>query len=32
MLIVTSIATYTNHDGEVLATNTDTIIYQELEP
>jgi acyl dehydratase len=31
MLIVTSIATYTNHEGEILATNTDTIIYQELE-
>ena len=28
MLVVTSVATYTNHDGEKLARNTETIIYQ----
>jgi acyl dehydratase len=28
MLVVTSVATYTNQDGEVLARNTETIIYQ----
>jgi len=30
MLIVTSVATYRTETGEVVATNTDTIIYQEL--
>ncbi len=31
MLIVTSEATYTRADGAVLATNTETLIYVELE-
>lgn len=30
MLVVTSVATYRTQTGEVVATNTDTIIYQEL--
>jgi acyl dehydratase len=30
MLVVTSIATYTNQDGETLARNTETIIYQAV--
>ena len=30
MLIVTSVATYTNQDGETLARNTETIIYQAV--
>ena len=30
MLIVTSVATYTNHQDELLATNTETLIYQRL--
>lgn len=32
MLIVTSVATYTNQDGETLARNTETIIYQAVGP
>ncbi|MFN2613996.1 MAG: MaoC family dehydratase N-terminal domain-containing protein [Actinomycetota bacterium] len=28
MLVVTAIATYTNQDGELLATNEETVIYQ----
>lgn len=30
MLFVTSVATYTNQDGEMLARNTETIIYQSV--
>jgi acyl dehydratase len=30
MLVVTSTATYTNQNDELLATNTETIIHQEL--
>jgi acyl dehydratase len=30
MLIVTSVATYTDEKGELLATNTETIIYQKV--
>lgn len=30
MLIVTSVATYTNQDGDMLATNTETLIYQKV--
>lgn len=29
MLIVTSVVTYTNQDGELLADNTETLIYEE---
>ena len=32
MLLVESDATYTNQDGELLARNTETLIYQPLEP
>ena len=30
MLVVTSVATYANHDGELLARNSETIIYQAV--
>lgn len=30
MLVVTSVATYTNQDGETLARNSETIIYQAV--
>jgi acyl dehydratase len=32
MLVVTSVATYANQDGETLAHNTETIIYQAVAP
>ena len=32
MLIVTSRARYTNQRGELLATNTETLIYTSLKP
>ena len=32
MLIATAVATYTDRRGDVLATNTETIIYQAVQP